>query len=521
MTGPEAAQGLARGIHVAATMSIFGTALFQVLVAPPARVSNPAAIQLQRRFAALGWSSLAVAFAAALAWLGFQAAAFAGGDSVGDLLAAVPLILFDTHFGPLMAVRFALLIPACLVIGGIIPRRTASFALASVLGVGAIELQVLLGHGMSMAADTRIMLVTSAVLHILAAGAWLGGLVPLMLLIAGLPPLESAAAVRRFSSVGVVCVTALAATSLCQIWLLIGGLPGLIGTDYGRLAMAKLFVFIGLLLLAALNRFRLRPRLAGAEGEATRRKLVLSILTETALGLGVLVLAGMLLMLAPAIHQQPDWPFPWALDLSNLARPRLVPAHPTSFYRSPTGFTAASITHGGRLFATNCAGCHAAAEREAARPGDRSDGDLFWLLQHGAAQAAMPGFGGKLSPGDLWAVIDFLKARGVTDGPPSAAPDLPVTENGKTVPLSRLRGKIIRLVAMERDETPTQISGAATFRIDPGSDGWTAYAIVAGVDQARLRHFEFLIDAAGKLRATIPPTQSGAPDDAGFAAAAK
>ena len=519
MTGPEAVQGLARGIHVAATMSIFGSALFQALVAPPVLASIPAAALVRRRQAALAWISLAVALVAAVAWLGFQAAAFADGDSLGAVLAAVPLILFDTHFGPLIAARFALLVAACLILGGIVPRRPATLALAALLGASAIELQVLLGHGISMPDVSRIVLMASEVLHLLAAGAWLGGLLPLIVLIAGMAPADSSATVQRFSRLGTTCVSALAVTSLVQAWVLIGGLPGLIGTDYGRLALAKLLLFIALLVLAARNRFRLRPKLAGPDGKATRRRLVSSIFTETELGLGVLGLAGMLLMLAPAIHEQPDWPFPWALDLSGPAGPRIVAAHPTTFYRSPTGFTAASIVHGRKLFAENCANCHATVDRHVAQPGT-NDGNLFWLLSHGAGRS-MPGFAERLSTGDLWAVIDFLKAlgiarRGLQKSSP-AAPDLPVRVNGKMVPLSRLSGTIIRLLASD-NESPPSTSGPKTLYIESDSDGWIAYATIAGVEPAALRHFSFLIDAAGRLRGIYPPRPNGDADADAFSA---
>jgi putative copper resistance protein D len=120
------------------------------------------------------------------------------------------------------------------------------------LGAAAIELQVLLGHGISMPGDVRIVVMASEILHILAAGAWLGGLLPLAILVANLEPARSASCVRRFSSLGAACVAALAMSSLIQAWFLIGGLPGLIGTDYGRLASVKLVLFIGLLTLAAL-----------------------------------------------------------------------------------------------------------------------------------------------------------------------------------------------------------------------------------------------------------------------------
>ena len=43
-----------------------------------------------------------------------------------------------------------------------------------------------------------------------------------------------------------------------------GGLPGLLGTGYGQVALVKLGLFVVLLALAALNRLALTDRLAGA-----------------------------------------------------------------------------------------------------------------------------------------------------------------------------------------------------------------------------------------------------------------
>jgi putative copper export protein/mono/diheme cytochrome c family protein len=569
VTGAEAAQGLARGFHVAGTVSIFGTTLFQTLIAFPVLIdAEAAAVPFRRGIVGLVWTSLAMSFLGGLAWLALQSVAFADSGSISDLLAAVSLILFDTHFGPLIGVRLILLLPACMIIGGKRERGKAWRIAAAILAASAIELQVLLGHGLSMQGGQRVLLVGAEVLHILSAGAWLGGLVPLLLLVRRLAPSDSVRAVNRFSTLGLACVTALGITSLLQAWLLVGGLPGLIGTDYGRLALAKLGLFLVLLLLAALNRFHLRPRLLQGDGKPARRRLAQSIIIEAALGFAVLLLAGMLLMLAPAIRQQVEWPFPWALrpDVLEseearlpllciglgiaffavgflvrrvrvltacaggllvgtavaLAGPLLTSAHPTSFYHSPTGFTAASIAHGRQLFAENCASCH---HNDTTKLRSRSDGDLFWLLAHGTdAAPAMPGFRSKLMDRDLWSLIDFLKARAdAWDGPdamPEPAPDIPIAIDGRTIPLSRLRGRAFGLIATDQDgRVPTDSSGLHLAAIEPGSDGWTAYSVVASVDPDRLRYFAFLVDADGRLRGVFPPKENSRPDLAALDAA--
>ena len=81
------------------------------------------------------------------------------------------------------------------------------------------------------------------VLHLLAGAAWLGGLLPLLIVVQSVPAPAAALACRRFSPLGTTCVLVLAATAGFQFWVLIGGLPGLLGTAYGLVALAKIVLF--------------------------------------------------------------------------------------------------------------------------------------------------------------------------------------------------------------------------------------------------------------------------------------
>ena len=60
-------------------------------------------------------------------------------------------------------------------------------------------------HAWSME-DGPNLLVASDCVHLLAAGAWLGGLLPLLLVVRGTPPLVGALAARWFSPLGKACV---------------------------------------------------------------------------------------------------------------------------------------------------------------------------------------------------------------------------------------------------------------------------------------------------------------------------
>ncbi|MFD8228648.1 copper resistance protein CopC [Streptomyces massasporeus] len=99
---------------------------------------------------------------------------------------------------------------------------------------------------------------TSSVLHLLATGVWLGGLVALLLTLRrpsgdGLAD-DMAAVVPRFSRIAFAAVTVLAVTGVYQSWRGLGSLSALSGTSYGRLLLAKLAGVVVLLLAARYSR---------------------------------------------------------------------------------------------------------------------------------------------------------------------------------------------------------------------------------------------------------------------------
>src|SRR5262249_23458118 len=142
-------------------------------------------------------------------------------------------------------------------------------------------------------------------------------------------------ATLRFSTLGLISVGALIATGIINGWILAGSVPALIGTDYGRLLLAKVALFLAMVPLAALNRLRLAPRAVltvsaprceealvhkpGANGApATLCALARNSLLEATLGLPILVIVGALGTTPPGSHVlQPTWPF--ALRYSDAA----------------------------------------------------------------------------------------------------------------------------------------------------------------------------------------------------------
>ncbi len=278
MDGPAwmVLRGLCRGLHLAGYFCAFGTALFGAVLAQ-------GQVKALRR---LAWAGFVVALLGGAGWFWLQSADFAGAEDPATVLAALPLVAGYTRFGWLTLARMGLLLLALLCVQG---RR---WRLAAVLaGIGVLA-QSWLGHGAAMGGPEGEVLFAASLVHLAGAGAWLGTLPALAL---GLrTSLEPSALARRYSRFGMGCVAALLATAVLQYLLLIGKISAFFTTGYGAAALAKLVLFAGLLGLAARNRYRLTPALP-----ASRGMLLRAIAIEAALGLLVLLAAGVLMQLPP------------------------------------------------------------------------------------------------------------------------------------------------------------------------------------------------------------------------------
>jgi putative copper export protein/mono/diheme cytochrome c family protein len=410
MGSQEILVALLRGVHLAAQLSLFGTLVFVAVVAPaPVAIGAAEATRLRTLLLRLARISAMCALLAGAAWLTAATAAIAGTRGVATTLHAVPVVALKTQFGQWVLLRLALLLAVSALP---LARHWARIA-AIVLAAAAIAVQPLIGHAGAIGGSLGAELIVSEILHLLAAGAWLGGLLPLFIAVRTLPTDAAAAACRGFTPIGLSAVLVLAGTAIVQIAQFIGGVPGLFGTHYGHIALLKIGLFLLLLLLAAINRFVLTERVAGAASVAARRYMRRSIATEAVLGALVVLAAGFLASGTPGTHEQPVWPFPWrpsleafgdadlrrelmlaiaaiaaaaaitvcgliwrrvrwpALALSMIifavAIPHLdllfVAAYPTSFFTSPTEFAATAIAHGAKLYAANCVVCHGVSGR--------------------------------------------------------------------------------------------------------------------------------------------------------------
>jgi putative copper export protein/mono/diheme cytochrome c family protein len=439
--GPEAIiLALLRGFHLVALASLFGTLVSLALVAPAGlrEAGAAAAAPARARLVALARWSDVLAVVLGIGWMLLATATIAGADSVGGTFGALGTVLSDTRFGQLILLRLLLLLLALVFLGG----RGWPLAAGLLLSGAALGMQGFMGHAGATGGSVGDMLLASEAVHLLAAGAWLGGLLPLFVLAGALPPPAAATACEHFTPVGLSAVVAIAGTAIVQAWQLIGGLAGLFGTAYGHVALLKLAIFFVLLMLAGINRLVLTNRLRDPNRPVTRALLQGSIGAEAILGAGVIVVAAFLASGTPALHETPVWPFSRRPSLDLLADPNvrhlilrtLVPslaaialvaagwffwrplfwgalaglavclvlawpdleplltidAYPTTFAVSPTEFAVGSIMRGAALFTANCATCHGAEARgdgPAARSLPIQPADLtaphFWMHTEG------------------------------------------------------------------------------------------------------------------------------------------
>ena len=289
---------LARAVFVASLLSVGGVLAFARLVAAPAlaRASPGEAARLRRMLDRLTWISLGVAAASLPAWMVLQAAGIAGTTGLQQALAALPAVLRDTSFGHLALLQLVLLgVTAGLLRAGLLQGPAALVAALADVTAQA-------GHGHAMAMDGGVgLLFLVDVLHLLASAAWIGGLLPLLVMIRNAAPDTGARACRSFSPMGRACVVVLAGSALVQGWVLVGSLRALSSTPYGWVVLVKTALFALLTGLAVLNRYRLAPALRGAGIKAARRRLVASISVQTGLGLLAVLAASWLSGLAPGM----------------------------------------------------------------------------------------------------------------------------------------------------------------------------------------------------------------------------
>jgi len=310
---------IVRDIHLASTVIVAGVIFFDMFIATPVWRTKPPFRITKVRFESSSRTILGIALvlsiASALAWLvlvsmrighrGF-AEAITGGT--------VWLVLSQTQFGLAWQLRllFGVLLAAGLLWRGMASSGRFANGLTIIAGLCAgayLGSLAFAGHGAEGLGVEQDIHLAADFLHLIAAGLWLGALVPLVLVLVSLWRcqedgwvLAASRAASRFSTLGILAVGILLVSGTINAAFLLGGMHSLIDTDYGRLLLLKVMLAAAMVGLAGINRQYLLPQLLDcpAAASATVQKLVRSALVEIALGVAIVCIVGALGIMPPA-----------------------------------------------------------------------------------------------------------------------------------------------------------------------------------------------------------------------------
>ena len=310
-----------RFIHLAATITVAGVAFFIVFIAEPAfrRAESGArvAAMVRPRLAWIAWTSLALTVVSGVPWFVLVAQSMSDQPwpevfSHGILRA----VLLNTGFGRDWLER--------LVLAGLLATVFVTFLSAQrvksvwinvavvALAAGLVGTLAWAGHAAGGAGVEGIVHPVADFLHLVVAAAWAGTLLPLALLLnAARGETASAAIARtatlRFSNFGIASVGTILVTGIVNTWYLVGGIPALTDTDYGRLLLIKIALFVAMTAIAAVNRVWLTPRLVHGTGVSVVhdawRQLRRNTVVEAAAGGIIIAIVAVLGVTPPAVHE--------------------------------------------------------------------------------------------------------------------------------------------------------------------------------------------------------------------------
>jgi copper resistance protein D len=290
---PDAALVVCRFLNDASAMLLWGTCAYLATLMP-----KDLALEIGRRLQLFSFVTAAVAVATTAVTLPLGAAAIGDGwrDAVDP--ATVRAVLFETGVGEAWQARATAALLLTISLASPFPgfRATALSAgllLASLAATGHAAMHegwLGLAHRVNDAA------------HVLSGGAWLGALVPLLLVLRADDDIrhktDAALALRRFSTAGHIAVALVVATGVVNTVLVLGRWPTDWSSPYQAMLATKIVVVLAMVALAAVNRYLLVPQIACGRLGAVRA-IRFGAVAEIALGLSAIGLVAVFGMLEP------------------------------------------------------------------------------------------------------------------------------------------------------------------------------------------------------------------------------
>lgn len=276
---------LCRFGHFIVVLLMFGACVFRpwLMGNEPQPALDRQLLRISRGLAWLGLGS-------GVAWLLLITASMAGSWDAALQPATVQLVLGKTFFGQVWL--WHLLLNLLLLIALIKPWPALRLPLLSLL----LATLAPVGHGAMLNGLSGQLLILNQVVHLACVGAWLGGLLLLVLILRqpqrrGLEPI-----LRRFSGVGYGLVAGLLVTGLINVRVLTGQLwPTPLFSGFALILLIKAMLVLGMLALALLNRLRID------RCEQRLETLKASVMAEWLLGVSAVAAVSLLGTLPPMV----------------------------------------------------------------------------------------------------------------------------------------------------------------------------------------------------------------------------
>ena len=276
---------LCRFLHFIVVLLMFGACAFRpwLLGAEPQPVLDRQLERITRSLAGLGLFS-------GVAWLLLITASMAGSWDAALQPATLQLVLGKTFFGQVWV--WHLLLNLLLVMVLIKPWPLLRLPLTALL----LATLAPVGHGAMLDGLSGQLLILNQVVHLVCVGAWLGGLLVLVLILRQPQGVALEPVLRRFSGVGYGLVAGLLVTGLINVRVLTGQLwPTPLFSGFALILLIKVMLVMGMLALALLNRLRLE------RCEQRLDTLKASVMLEWLLGVSAVAAVSLLGTLPPMV----------------------------------------------------------------------------------------------------------------------------------------------------------------------------------------------------------------------------
>ena len=283
---------LCRFVHIGAVLLLFGVGLFRhLLFADALRAfnANPTRPRLDRALHGL----TGVALVSAVAWMMLTAASMADAWQGAIDLQTLTLVGAHTFFGHVWVGHLLLNLVALIVCSRGIRKAPVTLLLLNTLLLLSLAP---VGHGAMFDGMRGALLILNQMLHLLGVGAWLGGLLMLIVLLGTAEDVDLKRLLSRFSGIGYGLVALIVVTGMINVRALSGAFwpePAL-GAFGGVLAL-KVLMVLCMLALAATNRHMARAETLNIA------RLKLSVVLESLFGAAALAAVSLLGTLPPML----------------------------------------------------------------------------------------------------------------------------------------------------------------------------------------------------------------------------